>query len=335
MALRAGVSIGTASGVFRSNSSVSDKARAAVLAAASEIGYHPRRRVTRTLPNGVTAIGLLARAQHYVGPSNPFYGPVLYGAQVATGELGLSLVLETLRDDVEAGELPLSVERRQVQGLLVVGTVSDDYLHALLKSRVPCVLVDHQPDTSPIDSVCADDHRGGYLATKHLIQLGHRTPPPAMISGPPWSTSVSSRLAGYRRALVEEGLSIDPAYIREGHFTADSGRQEMAALLDLPVPPTAIFCCNDNLALGVIDLLRERGVVVPDECSVVGYDDIAMAAHSVPQLTTIAVDKELLGMQAVWNLIQRIGSPRLGIRETRIGVELVERHSASLKRIPA
>ena len=98
VAQRAGVSVGTASGVFTANSSVSAQARAAVLAAASEIGYHPRRRPAQPFAAGVTTFGLLARAAHYVGPANPFYGPVLYGAQWAVGDLGLSLALETLHD---------------------------------------------------------------------------------------------------------------------------------------------------------------------------------------------------------------------------------------------
>ena len=333
VAQRAGVSVGTASGAFTSNSSVSDEARAAVLAAASEIGYHPRRRPVQALAAGVTTLGLLARAAHYVGPSNPFYGPVLYGAQGAVGDLGLSLVLETLRDgDLSAHELPRIVERRQAQGLLLAGYVDSDYIRAILATGTPCVVIDHTADGVPVDSVCADDHQGGFLATRHLLDLGHRDPVPAVITGPSFSSSTRTRLDGYRYALAEAGLKVEPAYIREGRLNAESGREEMAALLDLPTPPTALFCCNDNTALGAIDLLRERGISVPEDFSVVGYDDIAMAAHSVPRLTTVAVDKELLGMQAVWNLAQRIRHPQMGIRETRLRVHLVERSSTAQRR---
>jgi DNA-binding LacI/PurR family transcriptional regulator len=329
VAQRAGVSVGTASGVFTSNSSVSDQARAAVLAAASEIGYHPRRRQAKELATGVTTFGLLARAEHYVGPSNPFYGPVLYGAQWAVGELGLSLVLETLQDDASSHQIPLIVERRQAQGLLLAGYVSADYIRTILRTETPCVMIDHHAAGLPVDCVCADDHHGGYLATSHLLELGHRDPPPAIITGPSTSTSVGARFEGYRRALAEAGIQLDKAFVREGRLTAESGREEMRALLDLPTPPTAVFCCNDNTALGAIDLLREKGVAVPEEFSVIGYDDIAMAAHSVPRLSTIAVDKEHLGMQAVWNLAQRVRHPHIGARETHLRVHLVERSSTA------
>jgi DNA-binding LacI/PurR family transcriptional regulator len=330
VARRAGVSVGTASGVFTSNSSVSARARAAVLAAASEIGYHPRRRPAEPFAAGVTTFGLLARAEHYVGPSNPFYGPVLYGAQWAVGELGLSLALETLHDGaLNSRELPLIVTRRQAQGLLLAGYVDADYIEALVSTGTPCVVIDHDPDGVAVDRVCADDRRGGFLAAEHLLDLGHVDPAPAVISGPTRSTSTRDRVDGYRAALARAGLTVEPAYIREGNLTAESGREEMAALLDLPRPPTAVFCCNDNTALGAIDLLRERGVEVPEEFSVIGYDDIAMADHSVPRLTTIAINKELLGMQAVWNLAQRIRYPAICVRETRLRVHLVERGSTA------
>ncbi|MEQ7008136.1 LacI family DNA-binding transcriptional regulator [Actinopolymorpha sp. B17G11] len=330
VAQRAGVSVGTASGVFTSNSSVSDEARAAVLAAASEIGYHPRRRQTKEFATGITTFGLLARAEHYVGPSNPFYGPVLYGAQWAVGELGLSLVLETLRDEPSSHhQMPLIVERRQAQGLLLAGYVSAEYITAILRTGTPCVVIDHHAAGVAVDSVCADDHRGGYLATMHLLELGHRDPPPAIITGPSTATSIEARFAGYRDALTESGIPVEDAYVREGRLSAESGRDEMRALLDLTTPPTAVFCCNDNTAIGAIDLLREKGIAVPDEFSVIGYDDIDMAAQTVPRLTTIAVDKEHLGMQAVWNLAQRVRHPQMGVRDTRLRVHLVERSSTA------
>ncbi|MET9022070.1 LacI family DNA-binding transcriptional regulator [Actinopolymorpha sp. NPDC004070] len=336
VAARAGVSIGTASGVFTSNAAVSEQARKAVLAAAEEIGYQPRRRPAESLAAGVSAFGLLARGEHYVGPANPFYGPVLYGAQSAIAALGVSLVMETLHDgDRDSRALPLVLRRRQAQGLLLAGYHEQRYVERLLETGTPCVLIDHLVEDLPVDCVRADDHRGGYLATTHLLDLGHRNPPPAIITGPSTAYSITARLAGYHQALAEYGVPADPAYVRGGRLSAESGREEMAALLDLPVPPTSVFCGNDNTALGAIDLLRERGIAVPTDVSVIGYDDIAMAAHSVPGLTTIAVDKELLGMQAVWNLTERLRFPHMGWRETRVGVHLVVRGSTAPRNPPA
>lgn len=333
VARRAGVSVGTASGALAGNPSVSEEARAAVNAAAEELGYKPRRRQSMELGNGITTLGLLALTKRYLGPANPFYGPVLHGVQVAAAELGLGVVLEAVREeDMAAGRLPLVVQRRQAQGLLLVGYMDREYIQAVLDAEIPCVLVDYKSDELQADSVVQADELGGYTATKHLLDLGHRDPVPAAITGSQDISSIRARLEGYHRALDEAGLKPDPAYIRKGDLHPESGRAEMSALLELPTPPTAVFCCNDSTALGALEALRRYEVAVPEECSVVGYDDISMASYSVPPLTTISVDKELLGMQAVWTLVQRITHPRIGIRETCLRVELIERSSTAARR---
>lgn len=319
--------------MFTNNTSVSEEAKAAVQAAANELGYRPRRRPTPEVANGITTIGLLALTRRYVGPANPFYGPVLHGVQMAVGELGLSVVLEVVREeDLRAGQLPLVVQRRQAQGLLLIGYMDHDYLQSILDAEIPCVLVDYRSDDLHADCVIQADEYGGYTATRHLIELGHRDPVPATITGPGYISSIKARLDGYHRALAEAGLKPDPDYVREGGLHPESGREVMESLLDLPRPPTAVFCCNDATALGALEALRVRGVAVPDEVSVIGYDDISMASYSVPPLTTIAVDKELLGMQAVWNLVQRISHPHVAIRETCLRVDLLERSSTATRR---
>lgn len=336
VASRAGVSIGTASAVFTNNTSVSEDAKTAVTAAANELGYRPKRRPNPEVANGITTIGLLALNKRYVGPANPFYGPVLHGVQMAVGELGLSVILEVVRDeDVLDGHLPLVVQRKQAQGLLLIGHVDDDYVQTIIDAEFPCVLVDYRSEDLHADSVIQADEYGGYLATKHLIELGHRDPVPATITGPQYISSIRARLDGYHRALAEAGLKPDPDYVgevREGGLHPEVGREVMEGLLDLPTPPTAVFCCNDATALGVLEALRVRGIAVPEQFSVVGYDDISMASYSVPPLTTIAVDKELLGMQAVWTLIQRITHPSVAIRETCLRVDLLERSSTATRR---
>ena len=316
--------------------SVSEEAKAAVQAAANELGYRPRRRATPEVANGITTIGLLALNKRYVGPANPFYGPVLHGVQMAAGELGLSIVLDIAREeDLLDIQPPLVVQRRQAQGLLLIGHIDHTYIQDLLDAEVPCVLVDYRSDDLQVDSVIQADEYGGYTATRHLIELGHRDPIPATITGPQYISSIRARLDGYRRALAEAGLKPDPDYVgevREGGLHPEVGREVMDSLLDLPTPPTAVFCCNDATALGALEALRSRGISVPDEFSVVGYDDISMASYSVPPLTTIAVDKELLGMQAVWTLVQRISHPNLAIRETCLRVDLLERSSTATRR---
>ncbi|GAA4206465.1 LacI family DNA-binding transcriptional regulator [Microbispora amethystogenes] len=324
VAERAGVSIGTASAVFAGKTWVSPATGSVVRRAAEELGYRPRAR--RPAETGM--IGFVSWVSELFSPGNLYYAPVVYGAQQACAELDLSMTYEVIQP--RGDRLPLCVERGQVAGLLVLNVgASRDYLARILDAGVSCVLLEHAVIDLPVDYVRHDDETGGYLATRHLIGLGHTSPPPAIITAGAHIVPAAQRLAGYHRACAEHGLTPDPAYVRPGDFTARTGYEQMTALLDLPVPPTAVFCANDLSAFGALDALRERGLRVPGDVSVIGYDDVAMAAHASPPLTTIASDKELLGAQAVWHLVQRVRRPETTSRDTMLGVRLVERRSTA------
>lgn len=283
------------------------------------------------------SIGLVIRLMEHSLRTNPFYSAVLHGAQNVSASLGLSLSYELVVGIDRQDPLPLAVQRREAHGLLLVGYLPHHTIGQIAATGVPCVLVDNAIATSApaldrtgtIDAVRNDDERVGYLATRHLLDLGHTDPVPAMVAGPEEFPSISDRLGGYRRAIVEAGLTIDPALIRTTSLSPVGGRAQMAELLDLPTPPTAVFCCNDATALGALATLRERGLRVPDDVSVVGYDDIGLAAQAAPPLTTVRVDKELMGAQGVWHLVQRLRRPVMTGRETLLGVSLVVRDSTA------
>ncbi len=330
----AGVSIGTASAVFANKAWVSESARSAVRSAADELGYRPReRRSNGPMASGtpVTTIGFVSQTSDMFSPASPYFASVLYGAQQACAELNISMNYEV--SDPTSGQLPLSVERRQVSGLLVLSHASDrDFLRRIIDTGIACVLLEHAETELPVDYVRHDDETGAYLATRHLLDLGHVDPPPAIITGQAEVLPAEVRLSGYRRALAERGLTVDPAYVRRCYFDAAGGAARMDELLDLPVPPTAVFCANDESAVGALEAVRRRGRKVPRDISVIGYDDIASAAHTVPPLTTVAADKQLLGAQAVWHLIERIRRPTMNCRDTRLAVRLVERASTGRPR---
>ncbi len=331
VAARAGVSIGTASGVLSDKGSASLETRAAVVAAAEELGYTRRARQASTRPGGLTTAGIIARPLHFPSPGNPFYMAVMNGAQQACADLGVALSLESVQEEGDrAGRLPLIVERRQAQGLLVLGDLDTGYVRRLLQAGVPAVTVDHSVDDLRVDCVRSEDEVGGYLATSHLLDLGHVNPAPAMIAGHPHLRPIEERAAGYRRALAERGLAPPAKYLQQSvDLSVKGGRAAMEALLDLPTRPTAVFCSNDSTALGALEALRMRGLEAPADCSVVGYDDMEMAAHSPPPLTTVHVDIELLGAQAVWHLVQRVATPEMTRRTTRLAVRLVTRASTA------
>ena len=226
-------------------------------------------------------------------------------------------------------DLPVMLQRKQVQGLLVAGYFNDEFFLLLQRLQIPFVLIDHVTSSVPTDCVNPDDEAGGYQATHYLIKNGHRHP--AMIAGDLKHVSVRNRLHGYQRALKDAGITYDETYVRWGTLDTEGGYQEMSALLNLKSPPTAVFCCNDLTALGALDALREHKIAVPEQCSIIGYDDIDMAVRSVPPLTTIRAEKDLLGKQGVWHLLERVAEPEMASRHTVIGVELIERRSTQKK----
>ncbi|GAA3199189.1 LacI family DNA-binding transcriptional regulator [Dactylosporangium siamense] len=332
VASRAGVSIGTASSVFSRHQPVAPRTREAVLCAAAQLNYQPRSRPAGSSVPGLTSVAVLARPVHFPAEANPFYSQVLLGVRRAAAELGITVELEALNSAGTSAmngtdKLPLLLLRREaVEGVLVFGRISPRLMERILATGVACVLVDHTIRELPVDSIRADDRLGAMLATEHLIKLGHREPVPALITGPHDLAPAADRNAGYRAALAAHGLQPDPQYIRQVPGADVFGaRQAMRQLLDLPKPPTAVYCWSDTAALGALQSLRERRVAVPRQCSVIGYDDIDMAAVSTPALSTVHVNRPLLGAQGLWHLVQRIRQPDLPRRITHVDVQLTVR----------
>lgn len=328
VAERAGVAVSTASGVFSRKTFVAPGTRALVLAAAEDLGYRPKHFTLLPSPGAreVTTLGVLTRWSHQNSVANPFFGPVLQGVEQACAKIGITVAFEVVGD--RAPELPMLIKRGLVQGLIAVSAHEPQYLRELLDTGVACVLVDHSVEEPSVDTVRDDDERSGYAATRHLLEAGHTRPAPAMIAGPTPMTSIAERVVGYRRALNEFGVAFEPGYLlHDVELNPSGGRAAMARLLDLPVPPTAVFCSSDTVAIGALATLAERGIAVPDQVSIIGHDDIDLAAHTSPPLSTMHVDKRLLGAQAVWHLVQRLENPDLAIRETRLQVSLVRRQS--------
>jgi LacI family transcriptional regulator len=336
----AGVSLGTASNVFANKPGVSLKARHAVLSAATELGYQPQTRsIPRQLhtlsePTDFTTFGLIIRSMQIPFTTNPFYSPVLHGAEYSctSQHIGLMYAVVNVDNPTAASfQLPLMVQRKQTHGLLVVGYFPSTFFELLQQENIPFITVDHHDANLRVDSVTATDEEGGYLATRYLLDQGFRHPIPAMIAGPFSHTSLYQRWRGYKRALAEEGLTYDDAYVRYGDTNFSGGYQAMCELLQLNPRPEAVFCCSDMTALGALNALQEYGVKVPEECSLIGYDDIELAAHTLPPLTTIRVDKHLLGVQAVRILLERLTSPEMPPLHTSIAVTIVERSSVLKK----
>lgn len=327
VARRARVSASTVSHVINGTRYVAEGTRERVLAAIDAMGYRPNA-LARSLRRGHSqTLGLVVPDS-----ANPFFAEVARELEVAAFEAGFSVILCNTGNDRERERLYVNVlAKKQVDGLLVIAAEErGDALRAIARSRVPVVALDREPPDANVDGVLADHLTGGALATRHLIALGHRRI--ACIVGPNRASPSAQRAAGYRRALEEAGLPLDEALMRPGDFRPESGWVAARALLALPQPPTAVFACNDLMALGVLRAAAERGRRVPEDLALVGYDDIELARYAVPALTTVAQPKREMARAAIRLLTRRIGDGALPPQREVLEVTMAVRQSCGAGR---
>jgi LacI family transcriptional regulator len=218
------------------------------------------------------------------------------------------------------------LSKKQVDGIIFMTTSEQiDSLNLLLRNQMPVVVIDRDLPDIEVDTVFTDNRQGGYLATRHLIDLGHQKI--ACISGPSSLTPGGVRAIAYRQALAEAGLSPQAEFLQYGDYHADSGMEIAEYLLNLNDPPTAIFACNDLMALGVLRAAAERGLRVPEDLSVVGYDDIELVRYLTPPLTTVAQPKAEIGTRAAHLLVERITNRNYPTRRSTLPPKLVVRKS--------
>jgi LacI family transcriptional regulator len=200
-----------------------------------------------------------------------------------------------------AGDLLLA---RKVDGLVLTTARTDDDYPATLRQRgVRHVLALRSDGVSPAST--GDDVLGGYLATRHLLDLGHRRI--GLVAGPAYASSALGRIEGYRNALAEKGIGFDPTLVRESMFSMESGEQAGHELLSGPEPPTALFAINDNTAIGVLAAAHRLGMRVPDDLSLVGYNDIPLASRLPIPLTSVRIPLRDIATNAV-DLLLRASS---------------------------
>lgn len=322
----AGVSISTVSHVVNGTRFVSEEATIKVRDAIATLDYIPSA-LARSLKTSKTkTVGMLTSSN-----ANPFFAEVIQGVEATCYSLGYHLVLcnsgmsEQSGLKKQAAYLQTLSEKR-VDGLLVMSAYSSELFFQLLEQQpFPLVVLDCNTSLRNADIIMDDPDLGGYEATRYLIEQGHRAI--GCISGPNLLSPSEERLNGYRRALYEFGISVNPQWIIEGALTAESGYQAACQLMTLSTRPSALFCGNDLMAMGAISALQSNGLTVPDDVSIVGYDDIELAAYTSPPLTSIAQPKRKLGVMAAKTLIQRIENPDTPPAIKTLKSTLVVRHS--------
>lgn len=304
VAEQAGVSLGTVSNVLNHPEIVAETTRQRVQAVIDELGF---------VRNG-SAHQLRAGHSRYLGlvvldVTNPFFTEVARGVEDAANEAGYVVILCNSDDSLEKEDRYLRVlEEQRSAGILITPLQNDvSYLQRLRRQEMAIVLLDRPSRARDLCSVAVDDVLGGELATRHLLELGHRRI--AFISGPLNIRQCAERRRGMRRAIKISGLDPDQVIVDIPAIAqnASAGEKCVEALVCHERKPTAAFCANDLIALGVMRGLIERGVKIPDEMALVGYDDVEFASVLSPALTSIRQPKYQLGRAAAELLLDEIG----------------------------
>ena len=337
VAEKAGVSIGTVSRVMNNKSGVSKQTRNRVLEISQQLGYDPNKRVPLTTSQ-ISHLGLLIRPTEQPLTSDPFYGGIFHGAEISCQENQITVFFSTL--DIVNGRLrkpPSMMDDDRMSGLVLLGALPLEVIESINKlTDLPIVLIDNYFPNCRWDSVMIENISGAYSATKHLIVNGHRNI--AMMSGAD-HPSILERQDGYQKAMQEHEL--EPIIIKtkstppgDGLSPSD-GEKGIVDILEGTPETTAVFCSNDNQAIGAIIKLQELGVKVPKDISIIGFDNIITGNYTTPPITTIHVDRTSLGKLAIQLIINRINNPERGIIRTIVGTKLIERASVSKPRIQA
>lgn len=325
VAQRAGVSRTTVSLVLNDRSeSIPETTRRRVLDAASALGYHPDHSARGLAGGRSQTLALVLRQSAEQVAGDALLAETLRGLATAARSAGFRVLVEPLSPGGPTyGEL---VRSGRADGLVVSGPMFDDpELAALVAEGFPVVIQGHLPGVNA-PSVDIDNVASARLAATHLIERGHRAI--ACVTNAPLTyTAASDRLAGYREALADASLPADPALVAAGDFDAASGHRAMAAIL-ARARPDAVFVASDVVALGAIGAIREAGLRVPEDVSVVGFDDIPLAAFFDPPLTTIRLPAHELGLAAGTAVLDLIAGRDVQIR-TLLETQIVVRSSTA------
>ena len=318
----AGVSLATVSRVINDSGKVTAKTREKVEAAIAELGYRPNSMAQSLASRRSNSVGILIPELH-----GPFFGVMLSSVEKELRDAGKRVI-------ITAGHSDEKKERDCIEFLLGsscdalilhVYSVSHDYLTELNQGPVPIIILNNYVPDIAENCIYLDNEHGGYLATKALLDHGHRDI--AYISGPRWKADSFKRLAGHKKALQEYGLVFNEKLIAEGDFEEASGRVAMTQLVSLGIPFTGVVCANDEMAAGAMDTARKQQLNVPNDISIIGYDNVNFTHYLHPKLSSIGCRIREMGQMAARCVlknaygqtdleIQNTFEPRLVLRDS-------------------
>lgn len=324
VAKEAGVSKQTVSRVINNRPDVADETRTRIKDIIARLGYHPDP-IARSMRGNTHTLGCITP-----NLSDYNFSSIVQAAQAEARNSGYFILTGSAQSDQDVQPLLNEFMNRRVDGLLVINPRDDNrYLRLLplIEQGVPVVYIKNTPVDEGVSAVSLDDEVGGYLATFHLIGLGHTNI--ATIMGLPNEECTKSRLAGFKKAHHEAGLQVNLELIAEGDWSASTGNQAIKDLLANGHPFSAVFAQNDRMAVGAIQALRSAGFKIAEDISVIGYDDIPLSSYFDPPMTTIRQPIEEFGRIGAQLLIEALNNHAFKPRIVRLSPELIIRKTSA------
>ena len=321
----ANVSLSTVSKALNNKPDVSAATRKKVLEIAEKYNFIPNAFGKGLKSKTTENIGVIFCREPQPLSGNPFYSRVLEGIEAEVALNNYNLVLH-LTPKSNQKVLPKMVRQKQVDGIILVGIFQKEFINTLLEHKTPFVMVDPKLTLDNCFQILIDNEHGAFMATQYLIKSGHRKI--GFISGDLSRLSFRQRYNGYEKALKSNNIPVNKEFIRTGGI--EKGYEYVKDLLSLKDRPTAIFSTNDINAIYGFKAVQEFNLKVPDDISIIGFDDIDLAKFSTPLLTTIRVYKEELGSIAVRTLFKIINNEADKPTTTIIPVKLIERESVKM-----
>ena len=323
----AGVSVSTVSRVLNTSGYVEKTTEERVMAAIKQLNYKPSQIARGLVSKKTKTFGLVLP-----DINNPFFPEVARGAEDEASLHGYNIMLCNSDWDVQKEKMYINILLEKcVDGIILVGSrLGDEYLKEIVPTLdTPVVLLDR---TSALDvhSLSTNNILGGYLATKHLIDQGYQTI--AHISGPLQSRSAQQRLTGYRKALTEHNRAYDVVLVTEGDYRIGGGTVGMQRLLRLNTVPDAIFCANDLMAIGALEVLNDANIKVPEQVALVGYDGIHLCKYVYPKLTTVRQPTYEMGRKAVHVILKNLTQDEITYQHIELDPELQIRESSQRRK---
>jgi LacI family transcriptional regulator len=325
----AGVSLATVSRVINDSDLVSPRTRKKVEVAMQELGYQPNSIAQSLASRRTNSVGVLVPMFY-----GPFYGEMLSGIEEELRKESKQVVITSGHSE-EASErsaIDFLLSRRCDALILQIDALSNEYLLELGHGPVPFVLLDRFIPELPERCICLDNELGGYLAARAVTVLGHEQI--AYISGPLWKEDATARLEGHKRALQESGIEFDPELLFEGNFQESGGYQGMKKLLRTGKSFSVVVCANDEMAAGALGIIREQEINVPDEMSVMGFDNVFFARYFRPKLSTVEFPVREMGQMAARYIMREVYGKEDAVIKNLFKPEVVMRSSVSCRTGP-